>query len=323
MFPYQFGYEAMKLNDRIGRRLKLHDLHVFMAVVEAGGMGNASRRLNTSQPAISRSIAELEGTFGVRLLDRNRRGVEPTKFGRSLLESAAAAFDDLRRGVRNIEFLNDPTVGDVRIGGNEAQIIGVIARVVSRLRQQYPGIANHITPVDALAQQYGDLRDRKVDLVLARIPQVVDNDIETETLFYDRTYVVTGTQNKWARRRRIELPELVDEPWCLPPVGSLPGTIFVEAFRANGVNRQLKGVTTGSPQLHLNLLATGPFLAILPGSLLRFAKHLHGLKILPVKLSIPPWPVGFMRLKGRALSPVAQLFIANTREVVKPFAKKM
>jgi DNA-binding transcriptional LysR family regulator len=313
----------MQLTDRVGLRLKLHDLHVFMAVVEVGGMGNAARRLNTSQPAISRSIAELEDAFGVPLLDRNRRGVEPTKFGRSLFESAAAVFDDLRQGVKNIEFLNDPTVGDVRIGGNEAQIIGVIASVVSRLRLRHPGIANHITPVDALAQQYADLRDRKVDLILARIPRSVDNDVEAEILFYDRTYVVAGPQNKWARRRKIELAELADEPWCLPPVGSLPGTIFGEAFRAAGLDFQNKGVTTGSPQLHLNLLATGPFLAILPGSLLRFTRHLHSLKVLPVKLSIPPWPVGFMRLKGRTLSPVAQLFIASTRDVVKPFARKM
>src|SRR3954463_2360727 len=105
---------TMQLSDRIGSRLKLHDLHVFMAVVNAGGMGNASRLLNTSQPAISRSIAELEGTFGVRLLDRNRRGVEATKFGRALLECATAVFDDLRQGVKNVEFLNDPTVGEVR-----------------------------------------------------------------------------------------------------------------------------------------------------------------------------------------------------------------
>jgi DNA-binding transcriptional LysR family regulator len=313
----------MQLSDRIGSRLKLHDLHVFMTVVNAGGMGSASRLLNTSQPAISRSIAELEGAFGVRLLDRNRRGVEPTKFGRSLLECATAVFDDLRQGVKKIEFLNDPTVGDVRIGGNEAQIIGVVAAVVSRMRQRYPGVANHIAPIDGLAQQYGDLRDRKVDLVLARIPQAVENDIEAEVLFHDRTYVVAGSRNKWARRRKIELAELVDEPWCLPPVGSLPGTIFVEALRATGLNFHLNGVTTGSPQLHLNLLAGGPFLAILPGSMLRFARNLQGLKILPVKLAIPPWPVGFMSLKGRALSPVARLFIANTREVVKPFAKKM
>ena len=69
---------AMQLSDRIGRRLKLQDLHVLMTVVQAGSMGKAAQRLNTTQPAISRSIAELEHAFGVRLLDRHRQGVEPT-----------------------------------------------------------------------------------------------------------------------------------------------------------------------------------------------------------------------------------------------------
>ena len=68
----------MQLSDRIGRRMKLHDLHVLMTVVQAGSMGKAAQRLNTSQPAISRSIAELEHALGVRLLDRHRQGVEPT-----------------------------------------------------------------------------------------------------------------------------------------------------------------------------------------------------------------------------------------------------
>ena len=70
----------MQLSDRIGRRMKLHDLHVLMAVAQAGSMGKAARRLNTSQSAISRSIAELEHAFGVRLLDRSRQGIEPTQW---------------------------------------------------------------------------------------------------------------------------------------------------------------------------------------------------------------------------------------------------
>ena len=71
----------MHANDRIGRRVKLHELHVLMAVVQAGGIGKAARRLNTFSSAISRSIAELEHAFGVRLLDRSRQGVEPTEYG--------------------------------------------------------------------------------------------------------------------------------------------------------------------------------------------------------------------------------------------------
>src|ERR1700754_3916082 len=105
----------MQLSDRIGRRMKLHDLHVLMAVVQAGSMNKAAALLNTTQPAISRSIADLEHAIGVRLLDRNRRGVEPTEYGRALLDGGAAMFDNLRQAVKKIEFLADPTGGEVRI----------------------------------------------------------------------------------------------------------------------------------------------------------------------------------------------------------------
>ena len=87
----------MQLSDRVGRRMKLQDLHVLMAVVQAGSMGKAAQRLNITQPAISRSIAELEQALGVKLLDRHRQGVEPTEFGRALLDCGVAVFDDLRQ----------------------------------------------------------------------------------------------------------------------------------------------------------------------------------------------------------------------------------
>src|SRR3979490_42003 len=73
----------MQLSDRIGRRMKLHDLHVLMAVVQAGSMNKAAALLNTGQSTISRSIAELERTVGVRLLDRSPQGVEPRVSRRS------------------------------------------------------------------------------------------------------------------------------------------------------------------------------------------------------------------------------------------------
>src|SRR5674476_1644115 len=92
----------MQLSDRIGRRMKLQDLHVLMAVVQAGSMNKAAALLNTGQSAISRSIAELEHTIGVRLLDRNPQGVEPTQYGRALLDGGVAVFAGLRQAVKNI-----------------------------------------------------------------------------------------------------------------------------------------------------------------------------------------------------------------------------
>ena len=94
--------------DRIGRRLKLRDLHVLSAVVQWGSMAKAAQHLAVSQPVVSAAVADLENAIGVRLLDRSRRGVEPTIYGRAILKHGMVAFDALKQGVKEIEFLADP-----------------------------------------------------------------------------------------------------------------------------------------------------------------------------------------------------------------------
>src|ERR1700687_2993724 len=103
-------------DDHIGRRLRLRDLRVFFAVVQWGSMAKAAAQFRVSQPAVSQVIADLEHTLAVKLLDRSSRGVAPTIYGRALLTRARAAFDELRQGIRDIEFLADPTSGEVQSG---------------------------------------------------------------------------------------------------------------------------------------------------------------------------------------------------------------
>jgi len=252
----------MHVSDRTGRPMKLHNLHVLVSVVQAGGMGRAARRLNTSQSAISRSIAELEHAFGVRLLDRSRQGVEPTQYGRVLLGCAAAVFDELRQGAKSIEFLADPTGGEIRVAGNEYIIAGLIATVFGRLRQQYPGIAIDVAPAGVISEQHRALRERKVDLVVGRVGQSHEEDIDIEVLFNDCITVVAGLENPWSRRRKIHLSELADEPWALPPADTPVGVLVDELFRARGLRH---GERLGS----LGLLAgrerifSGPYAQLL------------------------------------------------------------
>src|SRR5215471_15733216 len=91
---------------QIGRRLRLRDLHVFLTVVQRGSMAKAAQQLGVSQPAVSEVIADLEHVLGVRLVDRSASGVEPTPFGGVLLKRSVAAFDELKQGIRDIEFLS-------------------------------------------------------------------------------------------------------------------------------------------------------------------------------------------------------------------------
>src|SRR5262245_40248581 len=127
--------EAMLWDDKVSRRLKLKDLRTLMAVIEAGGMGRAADRLNYSQPAVSRAIAGLERTLGKRLFERGRKGIELTPFGDAMLECSVAVFDDLRKGVEKIDFLADPTAGEIRIACTVVTA-GIVSAVIHRFVQR-------------------------------------------------------------------------------------------------------------------------------------------------------------------------------------------
>jgi DNA-binding transcriptional LysR family regulator len=181
----------MQMSDRIGRRIKLNDLHVLLAVAQAGSMNKAATLLKTGQSAISRSIAELE--------------------------------------------------------------------------------------------------------------QV-------------------GAENRWARRRRIQLADLANECWVLPPPESVIGSIVMEAFRASGLDYPHAVVITDSPQVRVNLLATGRFMTIFPASALKFPSKRPELKVLPIALPNARVRTGIVTLKNRTLSSVAQVFIEHARKLAKLWA---
>ena len=136
---------------RIERRIGLHDLRVLMTVVQAGSMGKAAKLLATSQPAVSRSIGELEHALGVRLVDRSARGIEPTPYGRALLKRGTAVFDELQQSIKDIRSLADPTVGDLTIGASIAIAEGFVCSVISRLVS--PLLSPHLS---GARDRYGD-----------------------------------------------------------------------------------------------------------------------------------------------------------------------
>ena len=302
--------------------MKLQDLHVLMTVVQAGSMGKAAQRLNTTQPNISRSIGELEHALGVRLLDRHRQGIEPTEYGRALLDCGVAVFDDLRQGVKNIEFLADPAAGEVRIGSTVFLAASFVSALVDQLSPRYPRIIFHLV-TGYMETLHRELSERNVDLLIVRSSSpIADERLDFEFLFDDSYVVAVGAQNQWVRRRRIKLAELANELWVLPPRESVIGTIAMEAFRASGLDYPRVTVVTDSPHTRISLLATGRFVTIFPASALRFPARHSELKVLPVELPMARRPNGIVTLKNRTLSPVAQLFIDCAREVAKLLAKR-
>jgi DNA-binding transcriptional LysR family regulator len=303
---------------RIGRRLRLRDLHVFFAVVQSGSMAKAAAALGVTQPSVSTAIRNLESALKVRLFDRSPQGVVPTVFGDALRHCGLAVFDDLRQGIKSIEFLSDPDAGEVRIGCPEAMMAGCVPAVIDRVARRHPRVVFHTTEGSVLALRAA-LRERRIDLVVSRrVPGAPEDDLTSEVLFHDDLLIVTGAQSRWASRRRIELAELLGESWILPIPDSVLGTLFRTYFQSAGVTPPRLSVASNSMILRSRLLATGRYLSVLPRSILHYSGELPEVKILPVVF--PGAPITeIVTLKGRTLSPAAELFIRCARDVVKSF----
>lgn len=311
----------MQLSDRIGFRMKLHNLHVLIAVAHAGSMSKAAEMLNTGQPAISRSIAELEYALGVRLLDRSRQGVKPTQYGRALLDGGTAVFDELRQTAKNIAFLADPTAGEVRVGCNPYLAASFVSAAVDRLSRRYPRIMFRLVTayVDTL---HRELIERNVDLLVTRrAGPILDERLDYEFLFDEPYLVAAGARNPWTGRRRIDLAELMKELWVLPPPTTTVGTVAMEAFRTNGLDWPHTVVTADPAEVRISLLSTGRYISVFPNSALKFSGRRAGLKALSVKQTLGHVPVGIATLKNRTISPIARLLVESTREVAKQLAE--
>ncbi len=257
---------------RIGRRLRLRDLHILTTVVQWGSMAKAASHLAMSQPAVSEAIASLEAALGVRLLDRTPRGVEPTLYASALLKRGLVVFDELRQGIKEIEFLADPTAGEVRIGSIESLTAGFIPEVIDQFSRKYPRV------------------------------------------------LVAASRSPWARRRKIALADLLDEAWIFLPPNNVFASFIAQAFSAQGLELPRAGVTSFSSAIRTQLVATGRFLTIMAGSMLRPNAERWDLKALPIALDALSFPVAIFKLKHRTVSPVVQKFVEQLRAAAKSMA---
>jgi len=312
----------MSWSDRIGRRVKLRDLHILLAVAQSGSMIRAAQSLAVSQPVISKTISDLEQALGVRLLDRSAQGLEPTVYGRAFIDCATAVFDELRSGVQAIEFLSDPTFGKLRIGGASPFIDEMIPAVIARLAQRYPRIEFHVVESDT-PRLCALLRERKLDLVIGRTSTGgFGEDLISKILFEDRMCIVAGADTRFSRRRKMKLATLVNEPWVMPEPDNLIWPLIEGDFHAVGVPPPVPKVISNSAAVRTRLVETGGFLTILPSSMLHFAAQRVRMKVLPVLRPARPQAAQVITLRNRTPNPIAKLFIDEVQAFAGPLASR-
>lgn len=194
----------MEWESRLGRRLRVRDIYILSTVVRFGSMAKAARHLAMSQPAVSEAIANLEQILRVRLLDRSPRGIEPTIYADALLKRSGAVFDELKQSVRDIESLADPATGELTIGCPESIAATEVSRIMQRFVEQYPRVVLNVDDVPSPAIRSPGLRERKYDLIFARLrlPPPDDflvDDLNIEYLFDDPLVVAARQTQQMGR----------------------------------------------------------------------------------------------------------------------------
>lgn len=194
----------------IGGRMELRHLRYFIAVAEEGSfLTAAQRRLNTSQPSLSRQIRDLETEVGVQLLERQARGVALTDAGRVFLDHARLALSQVEaatNGARRIAQPQKPTLSMGFMVGLEVMWLPHLLRI---LREEEPEIEVTLTsqssPELALALTRG-----KLDIAFLR-PEKQTAGVTLKLLAKEPLIVVLPADHRLASRKRIRPQDLVRE----------------------------------------------------------------------------------------------------------------
>ena len=304
--------------ERVARRLKLRDLRVLLTVQKCGSMAKAAQQLGVSQPAVSLTISNMEQLLGLKLFDRMAHGVVPTLFGAELANGVAASTDSLAQSLRKIAYLQDPTVGDFKVGCPDTVSV-LLMPLIERMHRKSPRIRVHVLDTVAPTLHLPAVLDRKIDLAIVRIAGPVENrtlhpDLKVEVLFNDLTAIVAGMTSKWARRRKLTLSDLEQASWILPPPETLNHQIVESSLSYEGCAPPLVNLVTFSFQLRVSMLANDDYVSVLPQSVLKMHGDWLPVKRLPVALRPHVWPTVLVTLKSRTLNPLASSFIDRLKE---------
>ena len=196
----------------------------------------------------------------------------------------------------------------------------LLPAIIEHFSKQYPRVRLRVELVQTALLQFQELRERKIDLLIGRIPQTTADDLKSEMLFAEPFLVVAGKNSKWARRKGLKLADLLAEPWALPPYDSIPGQLILQIFQASKLQPPQPTIVTLSGQLTVTLVTGGGFVGLLPASVAKFNTKRAGLKILPIKLPTVHVAASIVTVKNRTPSPTARLFINCVRDVARSIA---
>jgi DNA-binding transcriptional LysR family regulator len=298
--------------------MELRQLRHFQEIVRAASFGRAADALNITQPALSKSIRNLEHSLGCQLLERHPSGVTPTEYGRVFLNYAALVTSELDRAVAELDALRGRGRGVVRVGAGATMLRYLLPQAVKRFMAQAADGASVSFRQGLKEELLAALRRGEIDVMVGSLSATrIDEDLHHEVVIADRIQVVADRAHPLASARAIALHQLAAAQWVLPEGREPERDRLAAAFRAAGhAGAPRVAVRTGSSPFMAELLKGSDYLSYLPVALIRLDPDFAHLAALDV--AEPIWPavsVGVTyRRRGVMLMPVRR-FINRLKDV--------
>lgn len=295
--------------------MNLRRLRHFLSVYEHGSLGRAAGALHLTQPALSKSIQQLEAHLGVQLFDRTPGGVVPTIYGDTLSMHAKVIESEIRNAEREMATLRGGSKGEVSVGVTPSIAANLMPHTVLKLHADKPGI--QIRVIEGLLESHiPALRRGELDLVVASWSRGMHPDLATELLMRDRVLVWAGAGHPLAGKK-VRVEALVEYPWVMPPHSQFWMMVLDKHFVTAGLSPPMPDVVTNSAAFINEMLLENRYLSFLPEQLLLRQRKLG--TMLPVHVQDLSVEIDVMACyRDRVAHPAAfSAFLATLKLVCK------
>jgi DNA-binding transcriptional LysR family regulator len=304
--------------DRVLRsNLKLRHLQLLVALDQFRHLGRAAEFLSVTQPAVSKTLAEVERMFGLRLFERSTRGTEPTPYGDSVVRFARTVLADYDRTRDEIAAVASGAAGRTSVGAMVVALPVLLTRAVELLKARSAQTTVLVEEGD-LTRLLPKLRMGELDLFVGRLePGYAAPDLETEPLYDEPMQAVVHPDHALARKRRPQWADLAAIPCVMPPPWASLRVKLDQTFYRFGLQPPADIVETASFLAQLEFLRKRGAAAFMARSVAKHFASLGMVKVLALPVPVESPPVGLITLRGRRRTPSTEQLVECLRDVAK------
>ncbi|RZI60763.1 MAG: LysR family transcriptional regulator [Rubrivivax sp.] len=275
------------------RRMSLRHARVLLALSDTGNISAAADQLHVTQPAVSKTLAELEQGLGQTLFLRRGRNMQPTPLGRRLLALARKLDADLQRAAGDVATMVRGASGEVRIGATNASLARLLPATITAMKRENPGVTLSVR-THALRSLFAELQAGTLDLVVARaMPQDEPLGLARVDLLAQPEVLTMSAQHPLVRTPKLSWEVLSQQRW----IWQLPGTrtrmLMDRLWQEMGLAPPADLIESGDAMLALSLMREMPLVALMPHDMAMAAAKQGIVVILPhaVDLGLGPMSV--------------------------------